>query len=138
MFTYCWTGLDLVTGVIFSSPGHYHDLESVERSIAKHLSNRDSDDYVFEVIKIDNRGRGSLLYTKMERDLGEGVGIDEWYRFLNLSKGATMDIDAEKVDALLKKIKRDDIIESVNVQGLDPLQELRLANMVYKIKERQK
>ncbi len=40
----------------------------------------------------------------------------------------------KEIDVLLRKIKKDGIMEDIDVEELSPLQELKLANVAYKIR----
>ncbi|MBT9151633.1 MAG: hypothetical protein DDT40_01829 [candidate division WS2 bacterium] len=140
MFTYKWIGLDLETGeVLRLQKPRYNSLRSAERSIelfiAKHLSDRDPEDLIFEVIKTDNRGRESFAYIKAKEDLGEEVGIDERYHFFDLRRGdIAKAMCVKEVDALLRKMKKDGIMWDIDAKELDPFQELKLANVVHRMK----
>ncbi|MBT9151632.1 MAG: hypothetical protein DDT40_01828 [candidate division WS2 bacterium] len=41
---------------------------------------------------------------------------------------------AGEVGALLEKVKKDGIMEDIDAKELDPLQELKLANVAYRIR----
>lgn len=117
-----WKGINLATGEIFRSPiREYSDLKSVMRSIkrytAKHLSNVDPDDLVFEIYRIRS-GRHTLIHVESRKDMsGEVIGISEPH------------------ERMYWEDKRDNVLEDIDTKGLDVVQRGDLARMVYKIKE---
>lgn len=133
-FTYHWTLLDLGTGDIFSSK-HYCDRESAKNSvvkyIAKHLSDKDPEDLIYEMIRTDARGRESPIYIGSERQdsrLWEGPDVDQWHHFLKLRKGGM-----EWSDALRETLKEESTTKDMDADGLNLLQTINLIAMLNRI-----